>query len=363
MTCPGICRRAASGRDSEGVLRLSPVVRMQELQAEGLGPRAMARRLGLDRQTGAQDLAPDACSPPPPVVRPDQPALLDPDPSVIPQGRDGDRQVFHPQRHTAPRIDERLPAESPALPGAYSTVPRSGTSLRTSAPSPGPLARVWHPGEGPGDGGTAEAVVDGVPQTCQDLTVSVPDRHAGSLPWFGGAPAACRITGLQALCPRIRGVPPRRVLDTGAGMGKQGAQAIRRTELLGRCPAPDGFRVTLCTPSAGHEQGPGEHQGGYHRRHRRVPPAVTDGARDHAALLARSAVDGARPHDQKGVPLATLLATDPPTRRPLPRAPCDPGRSETVRTDATGTCAGDGRPCSSAAPESAQPSLTVRMGA
>jgi transposase len=343
---------------------MSQVVRIKELQAEGLGPSAIARRLGLDRKTVAKYLAQDDFSPPPPVVRPDKPSLLDPYKSVIQQWLDGDRPVFHKQRHTAQRIYERLQAEYPAFQGSYSTVQRYVKSLRTSAPSTGTLELVWHPGECQVDFGTAEAVVDGVTQTCKYLTVSFPYSNAGYLQLFGGETAECLITGLQAIFHRIRGVPPRLVFDNGSGIGKKVAQEIRLTELFGRFQAHYGFRVTLCNPYAGHEKGHVENKVGYLRRHLLVPPpAFTDWASYNADLLARSEVDWARPHYKKGVPLATLFATDQQALRPLPRATFDPVRYETVRTDATGKFAWDGRHFYSSAPEYAQQSLTVRIGA
>jgi len=53
--------------------------------------------------------------------------------------------------------------------------------LRTPGPAIGTLELAWPPGECPVDFGTAEAVVDGVTQTCKDLTVRFPYSTAGCL--------------------------------------------------------------------------------------------------------------------------------------------------------------------------------------
>jgi hypothetical protein len=118
-------------------------------------------------------------------------------------------------------------------------------------PATGTLARVWHPGECPGDVGTAEAVLDGVPQTCQDLTVRVPFSNAGYLQLFGGETGECLLTGLQAVFERLGGVPPRLIFDNASAVGRKVAGEMRLTDRFQRFPAHYGFTVTLCNPYSG----------------------------------------------------------------------------------------------------------------
>ena len=284
--------------------------RVKELHAEGVGPSAIAAQLGMDRKTVRKYLAQDDFSPPPPVMHPG-PSTRDPYGPVIQQWRADDPRTCHQQHHTAQRIGERLRAEYPDFVGSYSLVPRYVKGLRTTGPTTGTLERVWHPGECPGDFGTAEAVGDGVPQPCQYLTVSFPYSNAGYLPWFGGETAECLLTGLQAGFARLGGVPRRCVFDNASAVGRKGGDGGRLTAWFQRCQAHYRLAVTLCHPYSGHEKGSVENQGGSRRRPRRVPPPVVDDlAAFNETLLARGDADGARPHDRKSTPIATWLAED-----------------------------------------------------
>ncbi len=154
--------------------------RMKELQAQGPGPSAIATALGLDRKTVRKYLAREDVSPTPPgPVGPARPSQLDPYTATIPGWLAEDRHRSYKQRHTAQRIGERLRAEYPTFQGAYSMVPRYVKGLRTTAPTRGTLERVWHPGECPGDFGTADVVMDGRTPSSKYLTVSFPYSNAG----------------------------------------------------------------------------------------------------------------------------------------------------------------------------------------
>lgn len=336
---------------------------IKELQAQGLGPSAIADRLGLDRKTVRQDLAREDFSPAPPVRVP-RPSQMDPYVPIIQRWLDDDRRTFYKQRHTAQRIWERLHAEYPAFQGSYSMVQRYMKGLRVTAPTRGTLARVWPPGECPVALGTAEVIWDGAALPCQDLTVSFPYSNAGYLQLFGGETAECLITGLQAVFTRWGTVPRRCVFDNASGVGRKVADTVRLTELFQRFQAHYRFAVTLCNPYRGHEKGSVENKVGYRRRHLRVPaPAVTDWAATNAALLDRCEADWARPHYKKGPPIAALAADDRAAGAPLPRAAFDPVRYVTVTTDGYGKFRWDGAHYYSTAPEYARQTVTVRLGA
>jgi transposase len=132
---------------------------IKALQHQGLGPSAIAARLGLDRKTVRKYLAQDDFSPQPPPVRVPRSSKLDPYHAVIQQWLAEDARTFYKQRHTAQRILERLRAEYPDFAGSSSLVQRTVKSLRTPAPTTGTLELVWHPGECQVDFGTASAVL------------------------------------------------------------------------------------------------------------------------------------------------------------------------------------------------------------
>ena len=99
--------------------------RVKELQAQGLGPSAIATALGLDRKTVRKYLAREDFSPTPPgPVGPARPSQLDPYTATIQGWLAEDRHRSYKQRHTAQRIWERLRAEYPTFQGSYSMVQR-----------------------------------------------------------------------------------------------------------------------------------------------------------------------------------------------------------------------------------------------
>jgi len=307
---------------------------IKTLHQQGFGPSAIAARLGVDRKTVRKYLAQDDFSPPPPPLRTPGPSKLDPYHGVIQQWLAEDTRTFHKQHHTAQRILERLQAECPDFEGSYSLVQRYVKSLRTPAPTTGTLELVWHPGECQVDFGTAEAVLDGVPQTCKYLTVSFPYSNAGYLQLFGGETAECLLTGLHAVFERLGGVPPRLIFDNASAVGRKVAGEVRLTELLQRFQAHYGFAVTLCNPYSGYEKGHVENKVGYLRRHLLVPrPTVADLSAYNHALLARCEADWGRSHYKKHTPMATLVRDDQAALGPLPRVRFDPVRYVTVQTD------------------------------
>ncbi len=337
---------------------------IKALQHQGFGPSAIAARLDLDRKTVRKYWAQDDFSPPPPPVRPPGPSKLDPYHAVIQQWLADDARTFHKQHHTAQRILERLRGEYPEFAGSYALVQRYVKSLRTPAPTTGTLELVWHPGECQVDFGTAEAVMDGVPQTCKYLTVSFPHSNAGYLQLFGGETAECLLTGLQAVFERLGGVPPRLIFDNASAVGRKVAGAVRLTDLFQRFQAHDGFTVTLCNPYSGYEKGHVENKVGYLRRHLLVPrPDVADLPAFNQALLARCEADWHRPHYKKHTPLATLVRDDQAALGPLPRARFDPVRYVAVRTDGYGKFGWDGAHYDSTAPEYTRQTVIVQVGA
>ena len=337
---------------------------IKALQHQGFGPSTIAARLGVDRKTVRKYLAQEDFTPAPPPSRTAGPSKLDPYGPVIQQWLADDARTFHKQHHTAQRIWERLQAAYPDFTGSYSLVQRYVKSLRAPAPPTGTLELVWHPGECQVDFGTAEAVMDGTPQTCQDLTVSFPFSHAGYLQLFGGETAECLLTGLQAVFERLGGVPPRLIFDNASAVGRKVAGAVRLTDLFQRFQAHDGFTVTLCNPYSGYEKGHVENKVGYLRRHLLVPrPEVDDLPLFNQTLLGRCEADWHRPHYKKHTPLATLVRDDQAALGPLPRARFDPVRYVAVRTDGYGKFGWDGAPYDSTAPEYTRQTVIVQVGA
>jgi transposase len=337
---------------------------VKELQAQGWGPSAIAQRLSLDRKTVRQYMTHEDFSPAPPPPRAPGPSKLDPFVPQIQQWLAEDRQTFYKQHHTARRIDDRLCTECPGFDGSYTLVQRRVRSLRPPTLATGTLELVWHPGECQVDFGTAEAVIDGVPQTCKYLTVRVPYSNAGYLQLYGGETAECLITGLQVVFERLGGVPPRLIFDNASAVGRKVAGEVRLTALCQRFQAHDGFAVTLCNPYSGYEKGHVENKVGYCRRRFLVPrPAVDDFLAFNQRVLPQCEADWDRPHYTKHTPIAALVAEDRAALGRLPRARFDPVRYETVSTDGYGKFRWDGAHYYSTAPEYAHQSVTIRVGA
>jgi hypothetical protein len=124
----------------EVMMSVAQQTAIKAFQHLGFGPSAIAARLGVDRKTVRQDLAPDDFSPQPPPQRPCGSSTRKPYPGVIPQELAEDVRTFHRSHHTAPRILERLQAEYPACVGWSALVQRDrdqAADARTDHRHPG----------------------------------------------------------------------------------------------------------------------------------------------------------------------------------------------------------------------------------
>ena len=92
-------------------------------------------------------------------------------------------------------------------------------------------------------------------------------------------------------------------------------------------------------------------------------PIVSDLRATNAIFLERSERHWERPHYKKGVPVTTLFAADRQALRALPPQAFAPYRYTQVHTDQQGHFCLEGQHWYSSAPECAQQTLIVRIGA
>lgn len=338
---------------------MSTIREIKTLQAQGWSVSAIAPAVHVDRKTVRKDLQPTDFSPPPPTTAP-RPAKLDSYKATIDRWLADDASQWFKQRHTAQRIYDRLRAEYPACDASYATVRRYVRQQRHPAPTTGPLALVWHPGEAQVAFGQAAERRGRAHYLCRTF----PYSNAGYLQLFRGEHAECVVHGLVTVCTHLGGAPRRLVFDNASGVGHRRGDTVHLTELFQRCQAHYGFETTFCTPAAGYEKGNVENKVGYLRRNLLVPPPqVADWETTNRALLRHSEQHWTRPHYQKGQPVVTLFADDRAALRALPPQPFAPYRFTRGRTDRQGRFRLEGAHWYSSAPELAEQALIVRVGA
>ncbi len=92
-------------------------------------------------------------------------------------------------------------------------------------------------------------------------------------------------------------------------------------------------------------------------------PHIRDLIAYNATLLPTCEADGQRPHYQHGIPIHTLFVQDRQALRALPAKPFEPYRYTRVKTNGYGHFSMDGAHWYSTAPEYAQQTVVVRIGA
>jgi transposase len=142
---------------------------------EGLSRSAIARRLGISRNTVTKYADMEDFSPRP-GTRPGQSrSWVEPFSRVVDSWLRADRSMPRKQRHTARRVYGRLVAEQ-GFAGSYSSVRRWMKRWRETnwAESDGFVELDWAPGTAQVDFGLAKAVIAGVERGVHVLAVSLP---------------------------------------------------------------------------------------------------------------------------------------------------------------------------------------------
>ncbi len=342
---------------------MSTIQQIKVLQAQGYSVSAIAQRLEIDRKTVRKYLRQHDFSPTPPIPR-DRSSKVEPYRATIDAWLADDIHQWYKQRHTAQRVFDRLGEAFPDRDVSYRTIRRYVKSRRQTVPTTGTLDLVWGPAEGQVDFGQADVIEQGTRTRMHFLCLTFPYSNAGYLQLFPGETAECVVQGLVDIFQHIGGVPRRLVFDNATGVGRRVGEAVRLTELFYRFQAHYGFEVTFCNPYAGYEKGSVENKVGFFRRNLLVPiPVFSDVIATNREYLLRSERHWERPHYQKGQPIRTLFTVDHEALRALPPQAFAPYRYTQVRTDRQGRFCLEGPHWYSSAPECAQQTITVRLGA
>ena len=354
------------GREGAGeMLKMERVEMIKDLQTRGLGPVAIAERLGIDRKTVSKYMAMETFGERRPSHSVDKPSKLDPFKPLIREWLEEDRKNRYKQRHTAKRIHTRLMEECPGYDASYPLVQRYVKSLREDQYEEGTQELVWHPGEAQADFGEADFYdVNGEKRSYKYLCVTFPYSNAGYTQLFGGETAECVAQGLKDIFHRIGGVPRRIVFDNASGVGRRVSEHVRMAEFFLRFKAHYGFQVTFCNPAAGHEKGNVENKVGYFRRNLFVPiQTVVDVRVFNEQLLERCEKDWQREHYKKGTSIERLFSDDRRALLYLPTASFPVCRYARLKTDGYGKFQVDGKHFYSSSPELAGREIVVRITA
>lgn len=343
---------------------MATIEEIKQLQAQGWSVSAIATALQIDRKTVRKYLQQTDFSTPAPTGT-SRLSKLDPYKPTIDAWLAEDTRYWYKQRHTAQRVYDRLRETFPDFAVSYPTVRRYVRTQRQAPPTTGTLELVWEPGEAAQvDFGQAEGWEADAPLRLHFLCVSFPYSNASYLQLFRGENAECVVQGLVDILHHLGGTPQRLVFDNASGVGRRIGETVRLTELYQRFQAHYGLATTFCNPAAGHEKGHVENQVGFQRRNLLVPPPrITDLEATNRELLRRSAQQGQRLHYKKHRPVADLFAEERARFRALPPQPFAPYRYTQVRTDRQGRFCLDGQHWYSSAPEYAQRTIVVRLGA
>ncbi|MEW5815608.1 MAG: IS21 family transposase, partial [Spirochaetota bacterium] len=363
MTSKNPCRvRAARRRE---MLQMNQIDQIKELQRQGLGAKAIAAQMRIDRKTVAKYMAQEdftsACVVPLPVV-----SKLDPWKPQIDQWLEEDRRRRYKQRHPARRIHQRLTEEQgEAYTCSYPLVQRYVQAKKTqSGKEQGYLELVWNPGEAQADFGEADIVEHGKRTVIKYLCLSFPYSNAAYIQVFRGENAECACQGLKDIFHRIGGVPERIVFDNASGVGRRIRDKISLADVFLRFKCHYGFSVSFCNPGSGHEKGNVENKVGYVRRNFFVPmPAIEDLETWNRDLLVEVEADFQRRHYKKGLPISELFGEDRKRLSPLPAKPFPVERFERLRTDGYGKFCLEGKHWYSSAPEQAYTEVVVGVKA
>lgn len=343
------------------MLDMSQVNDIRARHTQGESMRAIARDLGISRDTVKKYIDEEDFSPKPPV-RERRPSGLDPYKDIILSWIEADRSVWRKQRHTAKRMHARLVSEH-GFTGSYNMVQRFVKENRDRA-SREFLELCWEPGSAQADFGQADFIVRGERRRLHYFELSFPFSNMGYTQVFEGESAECVCQGLRDIFERTGGVPPVIVFDNAAGIGRRIADTVKVTELFSRFQAHHRFTARFCNVNAGHEKGNVESKVGYVRRNLFVPAPATDSIEDYNRhLLSLCEKDAGRPHYKKGSSIEALFAQDRARLLPLPLKPFDVVRYERVTADGYGKVCADGSHYYSTRPDLARKRITIGLRA
>lgn len=318
---------------------------IRRYEMEGLSRSAIARRLGISRNTVTKYADMEDFSPRP-QTRPEQSrSRVEPFSRLVDSWLRADQGMPRKQRHTARRVHDRLIAER-GFTGSYSSVQRWMKRWRQAnrAESDGFVELVWAPGVAQVDFGMAKAVIAGTQCDVHVLVVSFPYsnmRYCAALP---GENAECVCAGLIRVFDEIGRVPRVLVFDNATGVGRRSGREVTMTVVFNAFRAHYRIgEVRFCNPYSGNEKGSVENAVGFLRRNLMVPmPQAESPQALTRTLLERCRMLAQQPHYRKEGTIGGLFEQDKAQMLALPGVVFDPVRWEMRHADNLGIVTVDG---------------------
>ena len=347
------------------MISMSKVHDIRRLKREGETVAAIARIVGVSRDTVYKYIEADDLSPEMPVLQRRR-SKLDPYRPLIEQWLDEDAENWRKQRHTAHRIWERLTQEE-GVEVSEARVRKYVRDIREERQSA--LARQfldleWAPGIAQADFGEADFYIGGVRTRLSFFVLSFPFSNVGIAQVFPGENAECVCQALKNIFEYLGCVPTTIVFDNAAGVGRRICEEVRTTGLFDAFSAHYGFGFRFCNPRSGWEKGNVERKVAYIRSAVFVPlPRVADLAAYNAKLPAKCMALSAKLHWRKGEPEEQLFVEDRFAMAGLPGKPFNVVRWERPKTNKQGKFSVDGPHFYSSDPALAERELVVGLTA
>ena len=265
---------------------------------------AIARELGVSRDTVHKHARTEDLSPEPPKARKGRPSKMDGWAPLVDQWLTDDFRENRKQRHTAHRVWRRLVDECGAD-VSEQTVRRYVREARLRLGG-GPsclLGLDWPAGVAQVDFGHAAFVAGGTRREMPFFVASFPYSNVWLAQVFPGENAECASQGPGNVFEFVGGVPTRVVFDNATGVGRRVCDGVRTTRLFEACSAHYGFEYRFRDPYSGHEEGSAGNKVGTQRRNLFVPvPRVWDVDGHDERLPGRSRDMSRKEHHGRGRP-------------------------------------------------------------
>jgi transposase len=360
LSCIG-CDKGGPG----GMISMDRVDSIRRKYRRGEPVAAIAREVGVSRDTVYKYARMEDLSPEPPKARRRRPSKMDRWAPLVDQWLTDDFRENRKQRHTAHRVWRRLVDECGAD-VSEQTVRRYVREARLRlGGGPGCFLDLdWPAGVAQVDFGHAAFVVRGTRREMPYFVASFPYSNVGLAQVFPGENAECVCQGLRNVFEFVGGVPTRVVFDNATGVGRRVCDRVRTTRLFEACSAHYGFEYRFCSPYSGHEKGSVENKVGTQRRNLFVPvPRVWDVDGYNERLLERSRDMSRKEHYRKGRPELELFEDDLAAMLALPARPFECVEYRRARADKKGKVRVDGRHWYSTSPECAGREMVVGLWA
>ena len=325
---------------------------------------AIAREVGVSRDTVYKYVRADDLSPVPPKVRA-RPSKMDRWAPIVDQWLTDDLRENRKQRHTAHRVWARLVEECGAE-VSEQTVRRyvHDAKLRIGGAGGTYSDLDWRPGSSQVDFGHAAFNLKTTRVVLPYFVMSFPNSNVGLSQIFPGENAECVCQGLRNIFEFIGGVPDKIVFDNATGAGRRICDGIRTTRLFGACAAHYGFEYRFCNPYAGHEKGSVENKVNVQRHNLFVPvPRVWNMENYNERLLQRCLDMSRKGHYKKGAEELELFEEDRAALLALPEKPLQCVEYRRYKADKKAKVRVDGRHWYSTAPGYAGRELVVGLWA